>query len=92
MFTYSVLPKTDIMLGLQGLPGFEFNYKDFVQSDNDFRQKTYMLQIQNRTSYFGYNVWGSTGIRFDEKEFSDPIREFENVKTSVIYIKVFLGW
>ena len=92
MFTYAISPKTDIMLALQGFPGFEFKYKDFVQTDNDFKQKLYMLQIQNRTTYFGYDIWASTGILYDEKEFADLTREFENRQTSVIFVKVFLGW
>src|SRR4030042_6830589 len=58
MFKYEISPRTDIQLGLQGMPWFEFDHKDYVQRENDFRQKTYMLQLQHRTIYFVYDIWG----------------------------------
>ena len=92
MFKYEISPRTDIMLGLQGIPGFEFDYKDYVQRENNFKQKTYMLQLQNRTTYFGYDIWASTGIKFDQKEYSETTRAFENYKSSTTYVNIFLGW
>jgi len=92
MFKYRVSSRTDIMLGLQGFSGFEFDHKDFVQSENDFKQRTYMLQLQNRTTYFGYDIWASTGLQFDQIEYADATRDFENYKSSTTYVKIFLGW
>jgi len=79
------------MLGLQGLPGFEFNYKDMVRNDNSFKRKTYVLQIQNRANYFGYSIWASTGISVDELRYNDTGRTIENYKTSTLFVKVFMG-
>ena len=92
MFKYDISPRTDIQLGLQGIPWFEFDYRDYVQSENDYRQKTYMLQLQNRTTYFGYDIWSATGIKFDHIKYSETTRAFENYKSSAIYVKIFLGW
>ena len=92
MFTYKVSDRTDIMLGLQGIPGFDLDFKDYVQSENDFNQKTYMLQLQNQSGYFGYKIWASTGIKYDERKYSEKYREFENYKSSSTFVKVYLGW
>jgi hypothetical protein len=92
MLKYDISERTNIMLGLQGIPGFEFDYKDHVQSENDYQQKTYCLQIQNNSIYFGYNIWASTGIKYDEKNYSELTRKFENYKTSTLYVNVNLGW
>jgi len=92
MFKYEISPRTDVQLGLQGMPWFEFDYKDYVQSENDFKQKTYMLQLQNRTIYFGYDIWAATGIQFDQLKYSESTRNFENFKSTTSYVKVFLGW
>jgi hypothetical protein len=92
MIKYVISPRTDLTLGMQGIPKLEFNYKDYIQSENNYKQKTYALQLQNRTVYFGYNIWASTGIRFDEKEFDETLRAFENYKTSTLFVNFLLGY
>ena len=92
MFKYIISPDTDIMLGLQGIPGFEFEYKDYVQSVNDYRRKTYTLQLENKSVYFGYNIWAAVGILFDQINYEEAYRAFEEYKTSSTFIRVFLGW
>jgi hypothetical protein len=92
MLKYMISDRSDLMFGLQGIPGFEFDFKDHVQSENDCTQKTYCLQLQNRSVYFGYNVWASTGIKYDEREYSEITRAFENYKSSTIFVNVNLGW
>ncbi|MFC1509400.1 hypothetical protein ACFL60_06925, partial [Candidatus Omnitrophota bacterium] len=91
MFKYELTPMTKISFGLQGLPNFEFDHKDFVQNENDFNMKTYMVEISNRTTYFGYDIWAATGLKINDIEFKG-IREFESQKSSNIFVNVFLGW
>jgi hypothetical protein len=92
MFRYEISPRTEVQLGLQGIPYLEFDQKDYVQKENNFKQKTYMLQLQNRTTYFGYDIWASTGVQFDQLDFTATTRQFENYKSTTMYVKVFLGW
>jgi hypothetical protein len=92
MFKYIISPRTDIMLGLQGIPGLEFRFKDYVMEMNNYAQKTYTLQLQNRSTYFGYQIWAATGIRFDEKKFDQDFRSFEDYKSSTMFVKLFLGY
>ena len=92
MFKYIISSRTDIALGLQGIPGFELDYNDYIQSQNDYRQKTYTLQLQNRTNYFGYNIWAAIGVNFDQLSYDEVYREYEEYKSSTTFIKVFLGW
>ena len=92
MFIYKVSDKTDIMLGLQGIPNLDLDFRDFVQNENDFKQKSYMLQLQNQSGYFGYKIWASTGVKYDERKYSEKYREFENYKSSSTFVKVYLGW
>ena len=92
MFKYIISPDTDIMLGLQGMPGFEFHFKDYVQTVNDYKRKTYTLQVENKSSYFGYNIWAAVGILFDQLDYDEKYRAFEEYKRSSTYIRVFCGW
>jgi hypothetical protein len=92
MVKYAISPRTDLTLGMQGIPGIEFKMKDYMQSENNFDQKTYSLQLQNRTVYFGYNIWSAIGIRFSELTFSEKLRAFENYKSSTTFLEVMLGF
>jgi hypothetical protein len=92
MFKYIISPRTDLMLGLQGIPGFELKFKDFVEAANDYGQRTYILQLQNRSIYFGYQIWAATGLQYDRIKYNQTFRSFENYKTSTLFVKVFLGF
>jgi len=92
MFKYDVSLDTDIQLGFQGIPGFEYSDKDYVSSSNDYKRRTYLLQIENRSVYFGYDVWTGMGFKMDWVLFEEASRSFENYKTSSTFINVGLGW
>jgi len=92
MFKYIFSPQTDIMFGMQGVPGFELQMTDYVQDRNNFKQKNYILQIQNKTTYFGYNIWASAGFEYTQRYFENEYRKFEEFKTSSTFVKVNLGW
>ncbi len=92
MFKYIISPNTDISLGMQGVPGFQFQYKDYVQSHNDYRKKTYTLQLQNRTSYFGYSVWAAVGVTLNQIRYNEAYRQYEEYKSSTTFVRIFTGW
>ena len=92
MFKYIISPRTDVTLGLQGIPGFVLRYKDYVQNENNFKQTTYLLQLQNSTNYFGYQIWTSVGFMIDQLDYEFIFRKFENYKSSSTFVKVYLGW
>jgi hypothetical protein len=50
------------------------------------------LQLQNRSTYFGYQIWAATGLQYDKIKYNQTIRSFENYKTSTLFVKVFLGY
>jgi len=92
MFKYIISPRTDVSLGMQGIPGLALNYKDYVQTQNNYNKKTYTLQLQNSTSYFGYNIWAAVGATMEKINFEEKYRAFEEYKSTVMFIKVALGW
>ena len=88
---YHVSPKTNISWGMQGLKGFEVLYKDYIQNHNDYRQLNYILQIENRTNYFGFEVWGGFGFQIEHIMFDEDYRKFEEYKSSSFFVKMFIG-
>jgi len=92
IFKYIISQNTDVTLGLQGFPGFPLDFNDYVQTQNDYRQKTYTLQLQNRTNYFGYDVWAAVGGSIDQLSYDEDYRAYEEYKSSALFVKVSLGW
>jgi hypothetical protein len=91
MIKYNISPRTDLTLGMQGIPGFEYSLKDYMQSENNFKEKIYSLQLQNRTVYFGYDIWAAVGIRYNELNFDEKLRAFEDYRTSTYFMQVNLS-
>ncbi|MBT4484210.1 MAG: hypothetical protein HOC71_11110 [Candidatus Latescibacteria bacterium] len=92
MLKYVVSPLTDIALGMQGIPGCEYYYNDHIMSRNSFKRRTYTLQLQNRSEYFGYDIWASVGATLDTIDFQKPYRKVENYKTTGTFVRVYCGW
>ena len=92
MLKYIISDRTDLTLGMQGIPGFGLEYNDYVQTQNDYIQKTYTVQLQNRTTYFGYDIWASVGLNLDKLKYGEKYRQYEEYKSSSTFVKVSLGW
>ena len=89
---YQISPETNINLGLQGFKSFELLYRDYIQSHNDYRQVNYILEISNKTTYFGFEVWGGFGIKLEEVMFEEAYRSFEEYKSSMFFVQMWLGY
>ena len=88
---YRVSARTNVTLGFQGMKGFETEFKDVIQSQNDYKQKNILLQVENRTDYFGFEVWGGFGFQIEEFKFNEIYREFENYKTTSLFVRMWVG-
>jgi len=91
-FKYQISPRTNITLGLQGFKGFELLHRDYIQSYNDYRQINYILEVSNRTNYFGFDVWGGFGIKLEQLTFEEEYRDFEEYKSSMFFVQMCIGY
>lgn len=89
---YSLTPNTSVTFGMQGINGLEMTYKDYIQSRNDFRQVNQVLQIENRSVYMGFDVWGGFGFEVTEIKYDEIYRKFEEQKTSSFFVRLWLGY
>ncbi len=89
---YSISSRTDITIGLQGFEGFELLHRDYIQGHNDYRQVNYTLEVANRTSYFGFDVWGGFGFKLEKIMFEEEYRNFEEYKSSMLFVRMWLGY
>jgi len=88
---YQVSQKTNISWGMQGFKGFEMLYRDYIQSHTDYRQVNYILQVENRTNYWGFDVWGGFGFQIEHVMFDEDYRKFEEYKSSSFFVKMYIG-
>ena len=89
---YKLSPATNITFGMQGFKGFELLCKDYIQEHNDYRQLNYTLQIDNKTTYFGFDVWGGFGFQLEQVIFDEDYRKFEEFKSSSFFVKILIGY
>ncbi len=89
---YQISPQTNVTLGLQGFKGFELQYRDYIQGQNDYKQINYTLQVENRTNYFGFDVWGGFGFRLEEIMYDEKYRKFEEYKNSSFFVRMWVGY
>jgi len=89
---YQISSMTNITIGLQGFKGFELLHRDYIQSHNDYRQINYILEVANRTSYFGFDIWGGFGVKLEKLMFEEEYRNFEEYKSSMFFVHMWLGY
>ena len=90
-FKYKVSNNTKITLGLEGFTGFEMLYKDYIQSQNDFKQTDYMLMFENANRYFGFDVWGGFGYKLQDIKYLNSYRKFEDSKSTEFFVQIWCG-
>lgn len=90
-FKYIISPKSNIILGFQGLPGMEYRYMDYINNRESFKQKDYVIQIENQSVYFGFNVIGMWGFKLEDFKYDYSGRIPENYKTSSFFVKIYVG-
>jgi len=89
---YRISDNTNITYGMQGFKGFEMIFKDYIQSHNDYHQINNTIQIENRTDYFGFDVWAGFGFQLEQVSFDEAYRKFEEFKRSSFFLKMYIGY
>ena len=88
---YRISDETRFTFGVQGFTGMKLQYKDYVQSYNDYEQMNYIIQLENTSDYFGYKVWSGFGFQLEQVSFDESRRQLEEYKSSSFFLKVYIG-
>ena len=65
------MSRTLLQLGFQGLGPLPYRVKDKVHERQSFKRRTAFVNLINRSSYFGYNLYTIVGLTRDRKQFDD---------------------
>ena len=72
---YPLTVRSQLRLGLQGLPGLIDRRLDFVDETNDSKRTTWLLMWFSQTKYEGYNIGTEIGVMRQEIDFDDSGKE-----------------
>ena len=89
---YSLTPRTELHLGTQGLPGLPLRRKDRDDGRDSLEEEVRILEVSNRSSYFGYDISTNLGVRITRREYDDISRTNDEIDVTSVFMRVFLGY
>ncbi len=89
---YRLTPRTQLWVGAQGLPGLPLRVKDRAQGRESSEEEVRMVQVNNRSPYFGYEISTNLGVRTSKRRFDDPFRRGDDFDVTTAFFRIFLGW
>ena len=89
---YKLTPRTQIWVGLQGLPGLPLRVKDQATGRESSKEQVRVVQLTNHSPYFGYEISMNLGLRLNRRRYDDPFRKEDEFDVTTAFFRVFLGW
>ena len=65
------MSRTLLQVGFQGLGPLSYRFKDRVRERESFERRSAFVNLINRSSYFGYDLYTIIGFTRDKKQFDD---------------------
>ena len=90
--SYHITPRTHLWLGTQGLPGLPLRKEDLADGRDSYEEVVRVVQLTNRSPYFGYNIATNLGIKWTRREYGDPARQREDLHITSAFLRVILGY
>ena len=89
---YDLTPKSNLQLGLQGLPFWRHQHSDRVDDREDFNEWTLVLMMTNRSDHYGYNLSSQFGFIKTDREFDDETRAADSFNSSRLFFDIVAGF
>ena len=90
--TYHITPRTHLWLGTQGLPGLPLRKEDLADGRDSYEEVVRVVQLTNRSPYFGYNIATNLGVKWTRREYGDSARQREDLDIASAFLRVILGF
>ena len=89
---FDLTPKSNLQLGIQGMPFWRHRHVDRVDSIRDFKEWTRVAMMSNRSDHYGYNLSSQFGYIRTDREFDDPTRAADNLNNARLFFDVVAGF
>ena len=90
-FSYPLLPRTSLRVGLQGIGPAPYRIKDHTGSES-FERWTAFATLTNRTRYFGYEMITILGLAKDKKRFDERFQRLRNFDSWSLFVRGLVGF
>ena len=90
--SYHITPRTHLWLGTQGLPGLPLRKEDLADGRDSYEEVVRVVQLTNRSPYFGYNIATNLGVKWNRRHFGDPARQRNDLDITSAFLRVILGY
>lgn len=90
-FEYPVSDRTSIRAGAQGFPFLKSRYRTSVVPDVDFDARVYLFQVNNTSTYVGYQVNINLGYERRLREFTSKGRQEQDLDYHRLFLRVIAG-
>ncbi len=87
-----ITPRTYLWLGTQGLPGLPLRKEDLADGRDSYEEVVRVVQLTNRSPYFGYNIATNLGVKWTRRQYGDPARQREDLDIASAFLRVILGF
>jgi hypothetical protein len=88
---YPVSERTIVKAGAQGFPFLKSRYRTSVVPEVDFDSRVYMVQVNNTSTYQGYQVNVNLGYERRLREFLEPNRIAQDQDYHRVFLRVIAG-
>ena len=89
---YTVTPRTELWLGMQGFPGVPMQVDDRADGFNSRDEKVWVAQVTNRSPYLGYDVAMNLGFMLTNRDYDLASREIDDMNVASVYMRAILGY
>ena len=89
---YTLTPRTEFWLGVQGLPGVPMQVDDQADGYNSRDEKVWVAQVTNRSPYLGYDIALNLGFMLTNRDYDLASRETDDLNVASVYMRVVLGY
>lgn len=85
-------PRTRLSIGTQGLPGVPLRRHDRDDGRDSQKEEVRIIELSNRTSYFGYEISTNLGLRTTGRRYDHVSRTDDEIDVTSVFMHVFLGY
>jgi len=88
----TITPRTELWLGMQGLPGAPMRVDDRADGFNSRDETVWVAQVTNRSPYLGYDIAMNMGFMLTNRDYDLASREIDDMNVASVYLRVILGY
>jgi len=89
---YTITLRTELRLGMQGLPPAPMRVDDRADGFNNRDEKVWVAQVTHRSPYLGYDIAMNLGFMFTNRDYVLPSRAIDDMNVASVHLRVVLGY